>query len=194
LKKNSLMEAKKISKHIQQSFCTRLTLFLINTNQLNSILILIRIIILKDFSSPANQTSIKFVKLIIRITRKFWTKKTLVSDYLNVIDLRKDNIKCYLQRTGTSNNDCVEMGLIYSHYLDSKCYTFMSKLNEKFNKLLSVFGDPNINYYLSTNSRKFVLYIHDLNQLSSFPKSKLSSLPKDGIYLNMNWESIANIC
>jgi hypothetical protein len=109
-------------------------------------------------------------------------KQTLVSDYLNVIDLRKDNIKCFLQRTGTSNNDCVEMGLIYSHYLDSKCYTFMSKLSEKFNKLLSVFGDPNINYYLSTNSREFILYIHDSNQLPSFSKSQLSSLPKDGIF------------
>ncbi len=98
--------------------------------------------------------------------------QTLVSDYLSVIDLKQYRVYC------GGKSDPLN-GLILSHYMDSKCYTFLSQLSEKFDKISSFKSQD---YYLHIPIVKGFLYIHDSNQLPSFPTSEFPSIPKTSIY------------
>jgi hypothetical protein len=106
--------------------------------------------------------------------------QTLISDYLNLIDLNYDNINCYINQEPESN--CLLISdLITSHSNSLKCYTFMSKLNEKFNTNIKVYefatilNDYGRFFYLQNGTKNF--YLHDANQLPSFASSKLSPFP-----------------
>jgi hypothetical protein len=108
--------------------------------------------------------------------------QSLVSDYLYFIDLKYYQIKCFLDTN--PEVDCKEkFGFITSYSKDLECFTFMSKLSEKFNSSFKLKADSE--YYLKTSEEQIpnieYLYIHDSNQLPSFPKSKLSSLSIDGL-------------
>jgi hypothetical protein len=102
--------------------------------------------------------------------------QTLLSDYLNVIDLKQENVFCNI--LAHYNHDCEQtFGLITSHFMDQKCYTFNSQLSKNFNKSFKVTE----NYYMEFSSNGMesngYLYIHDSNELPSFPRSKSPSIP-----------------
>jgi len=102
---------------------------------------------------------------------KVLNNQTLVSDYLNVIDLKEYSVYCdYFTDTCLS-------GLILSHHMDSICYTFKSKLSDKFEKT-----SKNQILFLNIPTLEGFLYIHDPNQLPSFPTSEFPSIPKNRIF------------
>jgi hypothetical protein len=116
--------------------------------------------------------------------------QTLISDYLNLIDLNYDNIRCYINRE--LDSDCLLISdLITSHSNSLKCYTFMSQLNEKFNTNLKVYefatilDDTERLFYLQNGTKTF--YLHDSNHLPSFAFSKLSSFSIYSNHLSMTY-------
>jgi hypothetical protein len=110
---------------------------------------------------------------------KILNNQTLVSDYLNVIDLKMHVIWCQeITKFGVSN--CLLNGLITSHYLEFKCYTFMSKLSEMFRKNMT-YKNFGYQFQIIGEVGKLFYYIHDSNQLPSFPTSEFPSIPKTEI-------------
>jgi hypothetical protein len=116
--------------------------------------------------------------------------QTLISDYLNLIDLNYDSIKFYINQD--IDSDCLLISdLITSHSNSLKCYTFMSKLNKKFNKDIKVYDfatildDNQRLFYLQNGTKNF--YLHDSNHLPSFAFSKLSSFPVYSYPLTMTY-------
>jgi hypothetical protein len=125
-----------------------------------------------DFSRGTKSCGIiygKFVEVLDNIS--------VVSIYLNSIDLKYYHYICEYN----DNFECKEFGLITSHSKDLECFTFMSKLSKKFNSSFKFDEDS----YYSLNSeripKKGYMFVHDSNQLPSFPKSKLSSLPLESL-------------
>jgi hypothetical protein len=105
---------------------------------------------------------------------------SVVSIYLYLIDLKYYHNICSI--TANKYFDCKrEFDLITSHSKDLECFTFMSKLSKKFNSSVKF----NEKSYYSLNSEwipeKGYMFVHDSNQLPSFPKSKLSSLPLESL-------------
>jgi hypothetical protein len=105
--------------------------------------------------------------------------QTLVSNYLNIIDLNDDDIGCRIDDI----HECSEStDLITSHSELRKCYTFFSKLNEKFNSTIKVnsfklkFGSIYREVNIQNGTR--LIYIHDAKQLPSFTFSRLPSISK----------------
>lgn len=111
---------------------------------------------------------------------KILKNQTLVSDYLNVIDLKMHVIWCQeITKFGVPN--CLLNGLITSHYLEFKCYTFMSKLSEMFRKNIT-YKNFGYNFQIIDEVRELFYYIHDSNQLPSFPTSEFPSILKTEIF------------
>jgi hypothetical protein len=99
--------------------------------------------------------------------------QTLVSDYLNVIDFKQDFTfgTCSIE-SGTELMECENfLNLIISHSKDIKCYTFNSQLSDTFKHSLEINGSISLTYYFEE-----FLSIHDINDLPSFPFSKMSSM------------------
>jgi hypothetical protein len=71
--------------------------------------------------------------------------QTLLSDYLNVMDLKYDVINCFIR--ADKKYDCQEIsGLITSYNMNRKCYTFNSQLSRNFNKSFKVPEEYQIEY------------------------------------------------
>jgi hypothetical protein len=99
--------------------------------------------------------------------------QTLVSDYLNVIDLRHDFkfTDCSI-RHGIKLDYCKHfLNLITSYSKDIKCYTINSRLSESFKETLKING-----YISLTHTSMKLLYVHDVNDLPTFQFSKTSSI------------------
>jgi hypothetical protein len=101
------------------------------------------------------------------------SNQTLISDYLNVIDLRHDfQFKYCSIRHGIELDYCKNfLNLITSYSKDIKCYTINSRLSESFKETLKINGYITLRYK-SMN----LLYIHDVNDLPTFQFSKMSSI------------------
>ncbi len=63
--------------------------------------------------------------------------------------------------------------------MDSKCYTYLSQLSDNIVKTPFIYP---LNYYLRIPEVEGFLYIHDSNQLPSFPTSEFPSFPKTKIF------------
>jgi hypothetical protein len=115
-------------------------------------------------------------------------EQKLMSDYLNVIDLKLDRKFCWFlnQNTNQSIRDpkCNNTEVI-SHNRDLKCYTIFSKLNKKFVNLTDL---SDINRVLFELYDQYIMYIHDSNQLPTFFNSKLFAIAIKGSYLTYKYE------
>ncbi len=102
--------------------------------------------------------------------------QTFVSQYLYYIDSNLFQIE-YILNILFNRKINFDLSLITSHSKDLDCLTYMSKLSKKYNSSLKL--KENTRYHIETNNFPYdgYLYIHDSNQLPSFPKSKLSSIP-----------------
>jgi hypothetical protein len=98
--------------------------------------------------------------------------QTLVSDYLNIIDLKYDGAFC----SDLSNkfHSCkISFGLITSHSSDLKCYTFNSIFSEISDTSFEI---PKKYFDLFKGIGGGYLFLHDSNQLPSFFKNKINSM------------------
>jgi hypothetical protein len=113
--------------------------------------------------------------------------QTLISDYLNVIDLKYDWTECRIISTKLVFCDNL-FGLITSHSIDLKCYTYLSKLTKYFD---NTYEDKSSTYkFLTLQMDDGYIYVHDPNLLPTFPNSKLPSLVMDGIASRIFYEKI----
>jgi hypothetical protein len=126
-----------------------------------------------------NNSKSNYCELLPKFYNEILNNQTHVSDYLNLIDLNFDAISCFLS-IPIKLKDCLSLTNSITSYTDTeKCYTFMSKMidNININEKISHIGIDIINFRkISTKIGRKSVYIHDSNQLPSFPTSKLSSL------------------
>jgi hypothetical protein len=115
----------------------------------------------------------RYVFISYRNFNEVLNNQTLVSDYLNVIDFKQDFTFGFCStEPGTESIECENfLNLIISHSKDIKCYTFNSQLSDTFKHSLEINGSISLVYYFEE-----FLYIHDINDLPSFPFSKMSSM------------------
>jgi hypothetical protein len=157
------------------SFC-RSTRFIKSTTNENTIKI--------DFDKIENfkEHFIKCKSLACHMDSTYYhdllNNQSIISDYLKLVDIESDYLKCSASKTsdydGIDSIDAEKtFNMVTSHYGHNKCYTYFSRLVNGFNQSIKIkepvyFQAINVNGYL---------YIHDSNQLPSFPTSKLSSIP-----------------
>jgi hypothetical protein len=128
-----------------------------------------------------NNSKSNYCKLLPKFYNEILNNQTRVSDYLNLIDLNFDIIYCFIFIPNKNDfNFCSSLTNWITSYTDTeKCYTFMSKMIDKFNinEKVDYIGIAIDNFRkISTKNGRKSIYIHDSNQLPSFPTSKLSSL------------------
>ncbi len=127
----------------------------------------------------ANHFSIKNCSIDFHNFIKILNEQIYLSDYLNTIDMIYEK---NIFESKVKNDD--ELDVIISHYLDSKCYTIMSRFNEYLNNTINSLFD----YKLFLNTTRGNLFIHDSSQLPSFPTTKLNSVAIDPTIFPMFYE------
>jgi hypothetical protein len=126
-----------------------------------------------------NNSKSNYCKLLPKFYNQILNNQTHVSDYLNLIDQNLDSISCHRFDSDLYFKPVSLTDSITSYTDTEKCYTFMSKIIDKFNineKVYSIGIIINKFRKVSTKNGRESVYIHDSNQLPSFPTSKLSSL------------------
>ncbi len=113
-------------------------------------------------------------------------EQRLMSDYLNIFDLKLDRKMCCFNRGLYCDPKCNTLGVI-SHNKALKCYTIFSKLKERFNNN-TLTQISNIKTATFIFWGKNILFIHDSNQLPTFINMKLFPIVIQGKYLFYHYE------
>ncbi len=122
----------------------------------------------------SNETNSKQIKCKISNSHYFevLNNQSLLSDYLNVIDLKFDGL--YGDRGWHNANKLKSLGhsfgVITSHSNGLKCYTFNSQLSESSNSSFNM-----SQHFFDFLEAKGYLYIHDRSLLPLFLKSHMNS-------------------
>jgi hypothetical protein len=109
-------------------------------------------------------------------------EQKLMSDYLNVFDLKLDRKRCCFNEGRYCDPKCNTFGVM-SHNKALKCYTIFSKLNTNFNinnlTKISNINKARFRFISNINKARFrfwgknILFIHDSYELPTFFNSKL---------------------